>query len=421
MSVRLDQLSNGMRVVSQNMPHVETVSLGVWVKAGSRTEDEHEHGISHFLEHMAFKGTPTRSAREVVEGIEDKGGYLNAATSFDTTYYYARVLKEDTDVALDILADILQNPLFSSTDIDRESEVILQEIAASQDSPDDVVFDLAQQAAFSNHALGRPILGTEQSVAGFDATMLRAYMQKHYTTANMVVSAAGAVDHDSIVKKSEKIFSSLNRDTGISSSDAIYQGGNKQSDRHFEQSHIIVAFEGLPYVHEDYYAIQVFSALFGGGMSSRLFQEAREERGLCYSIDTYCWGLADTGLFGIHSATSPEHLAELSDVIVDQLKKIAEEGPDEKELARSKAQLKAGLLMSLESTGSRAEQLARQVLAFNEPRTTEELISRVDGVTSEQVRNLIRRIMTSSVPTCAGVGSFAGFKGYDWLSAQFKP
>ncbi len=420
MSVRLDQLSNGMRVVSQNMPHVETVSLGVWVKAGSRTEDEHEHGISHFLEHMAFKGTPTRTAREVVEGIEDKGGYLNAATSFDTTYYYARVLKEDTDTALDILADILQNPLFSSADIDRESEVILQEIAASQDSPDDVVFDLAQQAAFSNHALGRPILGTEQSVAGFDASMLRTYMDKHYTAANMVVSAAGAINHDDLLKKSGEIFSSLNRDSGVRSSKADYQGGIKQADRHFEQSHIIVAFEGLPYVHEDYYAKQVFSALFGGGMSSRLFQEAREERGLCYSIDTYSWGLADTGLFGIHSATSPEHLSELSDVIVNELKKIAQDGPDETELARSKAQLKAGLLMSLESTGSRAEQLARQVLAFGEPRTTEELIARVDGVTTDQVRNLIGSIMTNSTPSCSGVGSFSGFKGYDWLCNQFK-
>ncbi len=421
MSVRLDQLNNGMRVVTQNMPHVETVSLGVWVKAGARTEDNNEHGISHFLEHMAFKGTPSRSAREVVEEIEDKGGYLNAATSFDTTYYYARVLKEDTNVALDILADILQNPLFSSSDIDRESEVILQEIGASQDSADDVVFDMAQQAAFSDHALGRPILGTQQSVASFNASMLHTYMGKHYTTGNMVVSAAGAVDHDDILKRSEEMFSSLNQTSPVTEEKAVYRGGVKQAGKQFEQSHIIVAFEGLPYVHEDYYAKQVFSALFGGGMSSRLFQEAREERGLCYSIDTYCWGLSDTGLFGIHSATSPEHLSELSDVIVNELKKIADEGPDEKELARSKAQLKAGLLMSLESTGSRAEQLARQVLAFDEPRKTEELIARVDSVTSDQVRDLIRSIMTNSTPTCAGVGDFAGFKGYEWLVDQFKP
>ncbi len=421
MVVKVDRLENGIRVVTHQMPHLETASLGVWVNAGSRTEAENEHGISHFLEHMAFKGTDKRSARDVVEGIEAVGGDINAATSLDTTCYFVRVLKDDVLLGLDTLADILQNPLFKAEDIAKEKEVILQEIAESKDSPEDVVHEQANELAYTGQSLGRPILGTGESVSSFDADMLRAYMGRHYTADNMVVSAAGAIDHETFLNDVGSLFAGLPRSGDREEIEARYCGGMKRLDGRFEQSHIVLAFEGVPYTDSDFYTQQVFSSFLGGGMSSRLFQEVREKYGLCYTIYSFSWGMPDTGLMGIHAATTHgDQVPELTKVVINQLKQIANDGPNEAELARAKAQLKAGILMSLESTGSRAEQLARQVLVFNEPVDTEELISRVDRVTVDNVRSLVHRIIANSVPTCSGVGSFGSFSDYEWLKEQFK-
>lgn len=419
MSVQTAVLDNGMRIVTHHMPHLETVSLGLWVNVGARMEKPDEHGISHFLEHMAFKGTPSRTARQIAEEIESVGGELNAATSLETTAYYARILKADVPLALEILSDILQNALFDDVELAREREVILQEIAAAQDSPDEVAYDLVQEAAFPSQALGRPILGTAESVSAVGPDQLRKYLRTHYTAGGIVISAAGAIDHDALVAQAGQLFSSLN---GVSSVDAVtaeYHGGIRTSDRHFEQSHIILAFEGLPYIEQDFYTSQVFSGLFGGGMSSRLFQEVRERRGLCYSIYSFSWGLVDTGLFGVHAATGAEQIPELVDVVTDELLGIAETGPDEAEIARAKAQLKAGLLMSLESSGARAEQLARQMLAFGRPLSIEELIERVERVDCESIKQLVQRLISGSAPTFSGVGSLGSLASYDKLAERF--
>ncbi len=420
MSVRLNQLENGIRVVTHEMSHLETVSLGVWVNVGARFESLHQHGISHFLEHMAFKGTPSRTARQIAEGIESVGGDINAATSLDTTCYYARILKNDAPLAIDIIGDILQNPLFDKLELHREKDVVLQEIAAADDSPDDIVYDLAHEAAYPEQSIGRTILGTEKSVASFSAEKLKAYMDQHYTAGNIVVGAAGALEHDQIMENVQSVLGSMNGTQTAISKPARYHGGMRKSKKPFEQTHVIIAFEGVSYLHEDYYAAQVLSVLLGAGMSSRLFQEARERRGLCYAIYSFSWGMSDTGMFGIHAATGPDQVPELVGVIVQQLKELAEKGPTEEELSRSKAQLKAGLLMSLESTTARVEQIARQVLAFDRTLEIDELIQKVDDVSPEKIKDLVKMIITNSIPTCSGVGSFGQFRNYDWLIDQFQ-
>ncbi|MGE3918436.1 MAG: M16 family metallopeptidase, partial [Hyphomicrobiaceae bacterium] len=284
MTTTQSRLANGLRVVSHEMPHLGTVALGMWVASGARHEGEMEHGISHLLEHMAFKGTSRRTARDIAEEIEQVGGDLNAATSLDTTCYYARVLKDDVDVALDILADIIQNPLYSEEELEREREVILQEIASTRDSPDDTVYDLFQDAAFPGQPLGRPILGTPESVSSFTAANLRAFLGARYRAGSMVLSVAGNLSHEALVRRAEALFGGLPSGTSPSAEPATYVGGRRVSTRSFEQAHVVMGYRGLSYRDPHFYTAQVLSGLLGGGMSSRLFQEVREKRGLCYSI-----------------------------------------------------------------------------------------------------------------------------------------
>lgn len=418
MSTEVTRLSNGLRVVSQHMPHLGTVALGMWVASGARHEEDHEHGISHLLEHMAFKGTARRTAQDIAEEIEQVGGELNAATSLDTTYYYARVLKDDIGIALDILADILQNPLYSSDELEREREVILQEIAATRDSPDDIVYDLIQDAAFPSQPLGRPILGTPKSVSSFTSTQLRQFLTSRYRAGNMVLSAAGHVDHAALVRHAEALFGGLHAGQGTESVAGRYVGGIRHSEKPFEQAHVIMGFEGLSWRQPEFYAVQVFSGLFGGGMSSRLFQEARERRGLCYSIYSSTWGLADTGLLAVHAATGSDTMGELVEVVRTEFERAASELPSEREVDRAKAQLKTGLLMSLESSVARAEQMARQLLAFDRLLTVEELMERVDVVTPEAVRNIAAKLITGSPMSVALVGAGERTHAYATLAGQ---
>jgi predicted Zn-dependent peptidase len=408
MNAEVTRLPNGMRVVSYHMPHVETVSLGVWIAAGARHEQEAEHGISHLLEHMAFKGTERRSATDIAEEIEAVGGELNAATSLETTAYYARVLEADIGIALDILADILQIPRYSGDELEREREVILQEIAATRDSPDEIAYELLQDAAFPGQAIGRPILGTTQSVIKFGADDLRTFLKANYCAARMVLSAAGKVDHSGLVRHAEALFGRMNGGACGRFEPAHYTGGSRISAKPFEQSHLVLAFAGPSYRQSDFYTGQVFSGLFGGGMSSRLFQEVRERRGLCYAIYSSCWALADTGLFGIHAATGPEMMGKLIDVVGSELTRAAVDRPADAEMARAKAQLKAGLLMGLESSSARAEQMARQLLLFDRLMETAELVDRIETVSAEAIRTLAAGLVTQR-PSVAIVG--AGRKG----------
>lgn len=404
MSTNVTTLSNGLRVASHAMNHLETVSLGVWVASGARHERPDQHGLSHLLEHMAFKGTATRTAQRIAEEIEDIGGDLNAATGLDMTAYYARVLKGDDGIALNILADILLNSSFSSDELNKERSVIQQEIAAAQDDPDDVVFELVQQAAFPNQALGRPILGTEASVGALQASDLRAFLTEHYTPESMVIAAAGAIDHEKLVRHVEALFGGLTRAESRGEQRARYVGGVASSARPYEQSHVVVGLPAPSYLEDDFYAAQVFSGLFGGGMSSRLFQEIRENRGLCYSIYSSVWGLRDAGMLAVHAATSPDKIEQLSVIVAEQLHDIASRGPNAAELQRSSAQLKSGLLMALESSSVRAEQMARHLLSYDALIPAQELVARVDAVSRDAVRGVASRI-AAATPTVAVLGS----------------
>ncbi|HEY7670495.1 MAG TPA: pitrilysin family protein [Hyphomicrobium sp.] len=404
-SPTITTLNNGLRVVTHTMPHLETVSLGLWVGAGARHETEREHGISHFLEHMAFKGTRRRSAQQIAEEIEEVGGELNAATSLETTAYFARVLKGDEGVALGLIADILQNSVFARPELEGERQVILQEIAATRDSPDDVGYDLLNDAAFPHQPVGRAILGTPESVRRFTPGDLKGFLKRRYSPENMVISAAGSVRHAHVVRHAEAQFGGLSgKGRPVADRPAKYVGGTRVSEKPFEQSHILIGFPGPSYREEEFFTAQVFSGLFGGGMSSRLFQEVREKRSLCYAIYSTAWGLKDAGMLGIHAATGADLMGALIDVIGAELKRAAEELPSGPELARAKAQLKAGLLMGLESSSSRAEQMARHLLSHGRVLSTAELIAKVDDVTPERVRSFVGKL-AASTPAIALVGS----------------
>jgi predicted Zn-dependent peptidase len=418
-SVQLSRLASGLTVVSHSMLEVETVSLGIWVGTGSRCEREGEHGISHLLEHMAFKGTATRTPQQIAEEIEEVGGDINAATGVDATAYYVKLLGTDLPLALDLLSDILANPLFDEVELAREKDVVLQEIASALDSPEDVVFDLAQAAAYPGQALGRPILGTIESVPQFTPSHLHNYLGTHYGAPNLVLSAAGAVNHDALVREAERRLAHFAPAKPPVFEPAHYQGGWLRSELSFEQTHIVLAFEAPPYGHADYFASHVLAGVLGGGMSSRLFQEARERRGLCYSISSFASGLSDSGMFTIHAATTPDRVADLFGVIRNELENAAEQGVQEKELARVKAQLKMGLLANLESSSARAEQLARHVLVYGRPLATKELLEKVEKVTVADLQRLAQSQLQSKPPSLATVGAILNVASFDAVADKF--
>jgi predicted Zn-dependent peptidase len=404
MTEEISRLANGLTIVTHTMPHLETTSLGIWVGVGSRHEAPAENGISHFLEHMSFKGTASRSAQAIAEEIESVGGELNAATGLETTAYFARVLKGDEGVAMELLADILLNSRFSPDELDREREVILQEIAATRDMPDDIAFEMVNEAAYPEQAVGRTILGPAANVGRFSPADLSVCLKTHYRPQDMVLAAAGAIHHEPIVRHAEALFGGLTSDGIKGEERAHYKGGTRWDSKRFEQSHLVLAFEGPSYRDPEYFTAQVFSGLFGGGMSSRLFQEAREKRGLCYSIYSSAWGLGDTGLFAVHAATGTELMASLIDVTGAELEDVARTGASAAELHRAKAQLKAGLLMSLESSSARAEQMARHMLAHGRIVGSDELIRNVDAVSIEDVGLFAQRLLARR-PSVAVVGA----------------
>jgi predicted Zn-dependent peptidase len=404
MTAAMTRLENGLTVVSHTMPHLRTVSAGVWIASGSRHERSDEHGISHLLEHMAFKGTARRSARDIAEEIEQVGGDLNAATSLEMTAYYVRVLEGDHGIALDLLADILINPALDLDELEREKDVVLQEIAGLDDMPDEIAYDLVQDAAYPDQSVGRPVIGTRDTVQRFTRDDLLALLRRQYVPSGMVVAAAGAIDHDDLVRHARDKFGALDPGSGEDAEAARFVGGVRGSRRKFAQSQLLLGFDSPAYGDPRFYACQVFSGLLGGCMSSRLFQEARERRGLCYSIYSGAWGLADGGMFNIHAATGAEQLPEVRDVILTELARAASERVSDRELERAQAGLKAGLLMSLESSTARAEQLARQIIGFGRLIEPEELAERVEAVTAEDVRDIAATLAGAATAAVAVVG-----------------
>lgn len=421
--VRSSTLSNGLRVVTHQMPHLETVSLGAWIAVGSRDERPEQHGIAHFLEHMAFKGTDTRTAFEIVETIENVGGDLNASTGLDQTSYYAVVMRPDVEMAVSLLGDILQNPLFEEEELLRERDVICQEILASEDQPEDVVFDLAQGLAFPDQSVGRPVMGTLDTVSKFTIGDLTDFMKTHYIASNMVLSAAGAVDHDEFVGFAEAHFSGLSSGITRVLDPVVYGGGIANAQQDFEQGHVVISFEGVSFKSSEIFAMQLLNSALGGGMSSRLFQEIREKRGLAYHVYSFHSAYEDSGLFGLYVACDQARQLEVTQVMLNEIATLCENGLNLNELNRAKAQLKSSLAMSMESSAVRAEQLARQILFFDRVISAAELVAEIEAVTLDDCKILIRKIVENSEPTIALVGAgqnideFTGFNSFFRKSA----
>ncbi|MGY9019293.1 MAG: M16 family metallopeptidase [Alphaproteobacteria bacterium] len=418
MTVEITKLANGMTIVTDRLDTVETVSLGVWVQAGSRFETAANNGVSHLLEHMAFKGTARRSARDIAEEIEAVGGHLNAFTSREMTAFHATTLKDNVDVAIDIIGDILQNSVFDQQELEREREVVLQEIGQAFDTPDDIVFDHFQSTAFPEQPLGRPVLGPPEIVASMTRDTLMGYMGTHYTPPRMIFAAAGKLDHDVIVAMVEAQFSRVEAGIVEQPAAALYRGGDIRETRDLEQVHFVLGFESVSFHDPDYYAIAVAASTLAGGMSSRLFQEIREKRGLVYSIYGFNSAYSDGGLFGIYAGTGEEGLAELVPVLCDELIKSTST-IEEKELGRARAQMRTGIVMSLESTAARAEQIARQITVFDRVMPIEELIEKVEALSCADIERAISRLLSSD-PTVAAIGPVSRLPSYDDIASRLK-
>ena len=404
MTVQTHTLSNGFRIVTERMPGLRSASIGVWIEAGGRHERAEQNGIAHFLEHMAFKGTKTRSALQIAEEIEDVGGYINAYTSREMTAYYARVLEEDVTLGLDLIADILLNPVFTPEEIEVERGVILQEIGQALDTPDDIVFDWLQEVAFPDQPIGRSILGESERVKTFDREDLAGFVREHYGPEEMILAAAGGVDHDALVRQAEALFGHLPRATGRVPADrARFLGGERRELRQLEQVHFTLAFEGPDYCDDAIHAAQVYATALGGGMSSRLFQEIRERRGLCYTVFAQAGAYFDTGMTTIYAGTSADQIAGLAELTIDEIRRSAED-MSEAEIARARAQMKAGMLMGLESPSNRAERLARMLSIWGRVPGIEETVERIDAVDVARVRDVAQDMLSSAATALALYG-----------------
>ena len=418
MTIEISKLSNGLTVVTDPMANLESAALGVWVSTGSRNELAPEMGLSHMLEHMAFKGTTTRSARQIAEEIEAVGGYLNAYTSSEQTAFHARVLKNDVALALDLVADILVNPTYVADELERERQVVLQELGQARDTPDDIIFDHLQDVIYKDQSLGWPILGEEATVTAFTPRALRDYSGRRYRADAMTLVSSGAVSHREIMALAEEKFARLATGGSEPTPGAHYVGGDIRVVEDLEQAHVVYAFPGVAANDADFHVAQIHAMVLGGGMSSRLFQEVREKRGLCYSIYAFTNNFQDTGFTGIYAGTGEKEAGELSGVIAGEMEAMTA-GVSDAELARAKAQLKSGLLMGLERPGTRAEQIAGQIFTFGELQSTAEIVAQIDAVDAPALRRYAERIMTQ--PSMAAMGPVKKLERHDVFAARFAP
>lgn len=418
MTLEISKLSNGLTVVTDPMPGLESAAVGIWVNTGSRNERPGEMGVSHMLEHMAFKGTATRSARAIAEEIEAVGGILNAYTGREQTAFHARILKNDVPLALDIIGDILTTPSFEQAELERERQVVLQELGQARDTPDDIVFDHLQSAIFRDQPLGWPILGEEKTVNAFSRQMLKDYMASQYRLEGMTLVASGAVEHDAILKLAQEKCAGLNPGAVPACAPAHYVGGDFRAVEDLEQAHVAYAFPGLSNPDADYFVAQVYATALGGGTSSRLFQEVREKRGLCYSVYAFSNGFQDSGFLGIYAGTGETEAAELSAVIAGEMEAMTRNLTDG-EVARARAQLKVSLLMGMERPGTRAEQIAGQLFALGRVQSAAEIVAQLDAIDVAAVKAYAARVVEAGHPTIAAVGPVTKLEPHHAFARRF--
>jgi predicted Zn-dependent peptidase len=418
MSVQVTRLPSGLTIASDPMPHLMSAALGVWVNCGARHELPAEAGLSHMLEHMAFKGTTTRTAKDIATEIEAVGGDINAYTSREQTAFHARVLKDDVGLALDIISDILTHSVFEEGELERERDVIIQEIGQTRDTPDDLIFDYLQEACFPNQPMGWPIFGHEQTVANFSRGDLTSFMGKHYRAGALTLIASGAVDHEKLVEAARARFAALAEGGERPAEPADFKGGDIRGHDDLEQAHLAFAFPGVASGDPDAFTAQALVTALGGGMSSRLFQEAREKRGLCYSIYAFSHSFRDAGVIGVYSGTAEEKAGEIAPLVAAEIEAMAT-GATEEEAARARAQLKASLLMGLESPHARCELMAGHLYAYGRVLGIDELIARVDAVDAEALRKFAQRICETGNPAIAAVGPVKRLEARDRFAQRF--
>ncbi len=411
MSIHYKILPSGLRVVTEEIREVDTVALGIWAAVGTRHEKIEHNGVAHMVEHMLFKGTATRSAQDIAEQVENVGGHMNAYTSREITSYHIHLLKEDFRLGMDILADMLQHSVMPEIEVERERQVILQEIGMTYDTPDDFVFDLYQQTAYPDQALGLPVLGNPEIISSMERQPIQDYISDNYSAENLVISVSGNVSHEEVEQMAEEYFRYLPEGKKKNHHAASYQGGEIRVDRELEQAHIVLGFQGIPRTSPNYQSALILSTMLGGGMSSRLFQEVREKRGLVYSVFSLHSAYTDSGQMEIYAGTGPDSLPELIPVLCGEIARFAE-SITEDELARAKAQRKALLLMSRESTMNRADRHAKQVIHTGEPFDTERELKDLEEIDISCLNALAEKIFSSS-PTIAALGPLSKLTLYD--------
>jgi predicted Zn-dependent peptidase len=407
-------LTNGVRIITEEINYVRSAAIGIWVGAGSRDEREGYEGISHFIEHMFFKGTEHRNARALAESLEAVGGQLNAFTTKEYTCYYAKILDEDLDLAIDVLSDMFFNSLFDENEIEKEKNVVIEEIKMYEDSPDELIHDIFSEQVWNDHPLGKPILGTAESIRALSREKIMTYLSQHYAPDNVVVAVAGKIKHEDVLAKLNSHFGTFKRGgRRVLEETPIAKPVERYQQKDTEQMHILLGVPGLGQDDEEIYAMHIFNNILGGGLSSRLFQEIREQRGLAYSVYSYHSTYVDTGLFAIYAGTSPNNTEEVISCILKELKSIQQTGITPEELVRTKAQIKGGLYLGLESVSSRMSRLGKTELTYNRVLSPEEVVEKLEKVTLQDVRHLIERLWQKnkiSVMTLGPVGHEIVFK-----------
>ena len=424
MKINHSKLKNGLLVVTDCIPGAKSVSINLWVKTGSRFEEADNNGISHFLEHMAFKSTKTKTTKDIAIMFDCIGGNFNACTGRETTTYYTNVLNKDTATALDIISDMLLNSLFLKDELEREKGVVIQEIYKTNDDPSDIIFDKFLETAYPNQQFGRSILGTEELVNSFDEKTLRDYIAKFYKGNNMCLAIAGDVEHDKMHDLAEQFLSAFPTGELDDCTPAVYSNNKNlclMNRNELDQVNLLLGFEGMGYKNiNEVYKQKLMSAIFGGGMSSRLFQSVREQKGLAYSIYSFLAMHQDTGMFSIYSGTSPDLLNEMLDTVYDELKKFCINGPKEEELKIVKSQITSSILMLEDSISSRSYILGNSFVSLDRYITIKEVMDIVNKITIKDIQDMAIDLITKSKLTLACVGKVKDFNRYDELSEKMK-
>lgn len=402
---RKSTLANGIRVVSESIPYVKSVTLGIWVGTGSRSEGQHNHGISHFIEHMVFKGTTNRSAKDIAEAVDEVGGQLNAFTGKEYTCYYIKVLDTHLELALDVLSDMLLSSKFDAEDIKREREVVLEEVHMYEDTPDELVHDIHLNKVWAGHDLGRNILGTRSSIEKFDKKLIQQYYQDFYTPDNIVIAAAGNLTHEKLEELSEKYFGKM---TGHKKQVEIFAPvlvpAYTIQKKSIEQVHLCLGTKSVPQSSPEIYPLHILNNILGGGISSRLFQSIREEKGLAYSIYSYQTNYSDAGLFTIYAGTRPSNMAEVTELIWKIIKDLKNNGITEKELRKTKEQLKGGLLLGLESSSSRMSRIGKMEITIGKYVTLDEVVEKIDKVSLEDLQKITQELFNPETACFTALG-----------------